>query len=348
MAYIYKHFIPQNIAPEGTIKIGVYDINDNRVCSIPLGGLTPPNEDKLYSFGLVSDIHLYKSSVVWNPDTKFDNALTYFESKGCALCVHCGDITQTGLFNEGDTVNKDVAQIAKYDEICNKHTINVYGIYGNHESYVVPIINNLSDIKVYTKTDLYYTVSHGNDLFIFIGQPKGSIPMTDEALQWLYNTLESNRNKRCFIFVHPHISSGNALGAYTSNNFFAGWGLKTTAFKNLLKHYKNTILFHGHSHIKYVCQEVDSQANYSEKDGFKSVHVSSIGRPRDITNGTLNSYDNAESEGYLVDVYADYIVLNGYDFIDGKAIPIATYKIDTKLIEIEAEMFGDSTGIINT
>jgi hypothetical protein len=74
-------------------------------------------------------------------------------------------------------------------------------------------------------------------------------------------------------------------------------------------------------------------------------------RPRDIIDGTLTDI-YAESEGYIVDVYNDYIILNGRDFIDnekdGHIIPIATYKIDTKLVEIEANTFTDSTGTITT
>ena len=223
----------------------------------------------------------------------------------------------------------DAAQFTKYKEICDRHTIPVYGICGNHESYVNPITNNLNELKTYTGTDLHYTVTQGNDLFIFIGQPQGSTPMTDEALQWLYDTLEANRNKRCFIFVHPHISSGNPLGAYSSNPIFDWWGEKTTVFKNILSYYKNTVLFHGHSHTKFECQEVDSEANYSEKDGFKSVHIPSLGRPRKITDGVLSGYINTESEGYIVDVYDDCIVLNGRDFIDNTIVPIGIYKIDT-------------------
>ena len=350
MAYMYRHFIPQNTAPSGAKTIGVYDGNGKKVCTIPLGKLAQPTGEKLYSFGLVSDMHFARVSVDWTPDTKFDNALTYFESKGCVLCAHCGDMTQTGLFSESDTENMNTAQFENYKAVCDKHSISVYGICGNHESYVVPISNNLNELKTYTGTDLYYTVSQGNDLFIFIGQPQGNTPMNDTALQWLYNTLETNRNKRCFIFVHPHISSGNALGAYTSNNIFEWWGTKTTAFKNLLAHYKNTVLFHGHSHISFKCQELDKEANYSTKDGFKSVHVSSLGRPRKITDGVLSGYLSSESEGYIVDVYDDYIILNGRDFIDndkdGNIIPIATYKIDTTLQTVEANTFTDSTGTI--
>ena len=218
------------------------------------------------------------------------------------------------------------------------------------------ITSNLDKWGTYTgKNVLHYSVSQGNDLFIFIGQPSGSTPMSDEALQWLYETLEANRNKRCFIFVHPDISSGNPLGKYESNRLFDGWGTKTTAFKNLLRHYKNTVLFHGHSHFMFECQELDVTANYTEKDGFRSVHVPSLSRPTDILddegrrseNGT-RKYDDSKSYGYLVDAYDDCIVLNGIDFITNKPVPLGTFKIDTTLQTIEANTFTDSTGIIIT
>jgi hypothetical protein len=36
-----------------------------------------------------------------------------------------------------------------------------------------------------------------------------------------------------------------------------------------------------------------------------------------------------DSQGYIVDVYDDCIVLNGVDMINQKPLPIGTYKIDT-------------------
>jgi predicted phosphodiesterase len=285
------------------------------------------------------------SGVAWNPNEKFDNALTYFETQGCVFCTHSGDITQTGLYNEGDTVNLAPQQFEVYKQICDSHTIPVYGICGNHESYVVPITNNLTELEYYTETNLYYSVEQGDDLFIFIGQPHGSRPMSDEALQWLADTLETNRNKRCFIYVHPHISSGNPQGAYTSNPIFDWWGTKTTAFKNLLNHYKNTIVFHGHTHVKFECQEVDKDSTYSTKDGFKSVHVPSLSRPRNVINGALSGADS-ESYAYVVDVYDDCVVFNGVNLITNKYVPTGVFKIDTPLVEIEANTFTDSTGIL--
>lgn len=333
MAYVYDHFIPQNTAPKGSKSIGVYDESGKKICTIPLGTLAPKEGPPLYSFGLLSDIHLYPlAAVAWTPEVKFDNALTFFESKGCLFCAHCGDITQTGLFNEGDTVNIAPAQFAKYKELCDKHSIPVYGICGNHESYVVPITNNLAELITYTGTSLYYKEEIQNDVFIFCGQPSGSIPMSDEAYTFLTDTLAANSNKRCFVFVHPiwNDDSGDVNGVYASHGsggaLLSDWS-KGTALKNLLAQYPKAVLFHGHSHIKFQEQAQDKNLNYTHRNGFHSVHVPSCGTPRNVENGELVG-KTAESQGYIVDVYSDCIVLNGYDFINKKSIPLGTLKIN--------------------
>ena len=85
--------------------------------------------------------------------------------------------------------------------------------------------------------------------------------------------------------------------------------------------------------------------------GYRSVHIPSLSVPRDIIDDSI-TFIYAESEGYIVDVYDNYIILNGKDFIDndknGNDIPIAIYKVDTTLINIEPNTFTDSTGTINT
>lgn len=345
--YQYRHFITQNTAPVGAERIGVYDSNGNKVCTIPLGGLTPPNSEKLYSFGIVSDLHIsHNTAVAWQPITKFDNALTLFENKGCALCVVCGDLTNTGFYRRTDentagTEYLDEQQFAKYKEICDKHTIPVYEICGNHESYYgMPITGNLDKLGTYTgKNVLSYTVTQGNDLFILCGQPRDAWVMSDEDFTWLTETLEANKDKRCFVIVHSHIDdnveggvedSGNPAFA-RENSIFGYWGAtKTANFINLMKRYPDVILFHGHTHIMFQAQEYDKEANYSEENGFKSVHVPSSGAPRKLVSaaGTWEAADS-ESQGYIVDVYADCIMLNGLDLTNGKCIPIGTYKIDT-------------------
>ena len=345
MSYQYSGLIPQNIAPKGTQKIGVYDADGNRVGSIPLSSLAPVVGNKLYSVGLVSDVHFaHVNTVAWTPHIKFDNALTYFEDEGCAFVCNSGDMTNTGFYMEGDTTTLHTYQFEQYKAVCDTHAIPVYEMCGNHESYVKAITENLTELQSYAGAEMYYSVEHDNDLYLFLSQPNGSTPMTDEALQWCYETLEANRNRRCFIFVHPYLDSGNVNDVY-GNDVFSWWGTKATAFKNLLKHYKNTILFHGHSHFWFKDQELDKTANYNESTGFRSVHIPSLTRPAYVVDGERGGND-ALSYGYVMDVYDDCIVLNGMDFINDEPVPTGVLKIDTKLVEIEANTFTDSTGNI--
>lgn len=350
----------------------MYDSTSKRICTIPLGRLTPPTKEKWYSFGLVSDIHIsHYNTVAWLPEAKFDNALTYFENKGCSMCIATGDLTQTGYYlrtqeNTAGTEYFDERQMQKYKETCDKHTIPIYEIAGNHEShYNVPITESLDLWEDDTgKRDLSYTVAQGNDLFIFLGQPTGGTVL--ESLQWLYETLEANRNKRCFVFIHPWMTndSGNPLSAVT-NNVFTMWQNNTgnrnleAVFKNLMAHYKNAVLFHGHSHMKFENQVLDECANYTEKNGFKSIHIPSSSRPRVVDLGTNKAIENdADSQCYLVDVYDDYIILNGIGLTgitsanvaskQYQVCPLGTFKIDTPLITVEANTFTDSTGTITT
>lgn len=349
--YKYTHFIPENTAPVGVKKIGVYDSEGNKVCNVALGRLAPPSASKLYSFCALSDTHITYDTA--NAD--FQRALTYAESHCDFTCI-CGDLVSTGSESEMQTYKSIVDTYAP--------TKPVYAITGNHENYSTVSQGYMQN---YTGQPLYYSFTKGNDVFIMLGHYGGyggdgigwrsSEFLSAEEIQWLYETLEANRNKRCFVFNHvlPHEHGvGNPNGLYKSALIW-----KTTdgglgqAFMSLLKHYKNTILFHGHSHTQFWLQELDEKANYSEANGYRSVHIPSLSVPRDLADdGSKLENVYAESEGYIVDVYDDCIVLNGRDFIDndadGHILPIATYKIDTTLQTIEAGTFTDTTGTITT
>jgi hypothetical protein len=124
--------------------------------------------------------------------------------------------------------------------------------------------------------------------------------------------------------------SGNPA-FFRENSIFGYWGAaKTANFINLMRQYPNAILFHGHSHTAFQGQEFDKEANFSEENGFKSVHVPSLGVPRNVLSGDGTwEAANDESQGYIVDVYDDFIILNGWDFVGNKPIPLGTLKIDT-------------------
>jgi hypothetical protein len=71
---VNTHFIALNKAPNTAYQIGVYSKAGKKKGYIPLGNLVLPSDlgRKLYSFGALSDIHLYAGDA----DTDFQRALT--------------------------------------------------------------------------------------------------------------------------------------------------------------------------------------------------------------------------------------------------------------------------------
>ena len=308
-----QFLIAQNIAPLGVRRIGVYNESGNRVGQIPLGRLTPPDpREKLYSFGLLSDVHIGEQTAA----NDFTVALQYLSAETNFICI------------SGDLV--DYNQHAEYKSLVDAHaTVPVYACTGNHDGYVGGIENI---VESYTGKPLYYSIAYGNDVFVFVGCKstyQGQL-FTAAELDWLAETLEVNKNKRVFLFQHvrPMDACGNALNIYKNDLL---QGDEKAIFEGLLRQYPNIVFFHGHSHLKFDLQRHDAMANIDRVFGCWSVHVPSLSVPR----GPVSAVDTtrvelyAESEGYIVDVYPNGIHLRGRDFVAGKYLPIASYWLDT-------------------
>lgn len=340
-------FIPENIAPQNAKSLAIFD-GSKKICDVDISKMHPSNlGEKLYSFGMVSDMHL---DGVGSNGTYLSDAMTFFENQGCSFCCHAGDMTNIGFWSEtSDEIY--LTQMADYKSVIDAHpNLPMYGICGNHESYNKSIMENLPELKEYTYRDLYYTYTHGNDVFIFIGQPGGTSYVRREdwiiELQWLYETLEANRNKRCFVFEHLTLSddSGNP-----NNIHNAYWYTLENTLVEVMKHYKNAMLFHGHSHLDFNEQFNWSYSNYSTKKGFRSISIPSSGGSRITVDGVLQKVNNPDlRSGYIAEVYENCILLKGYYFKNNNTIPIAQYCIDTAIQTIEANTFTDSTGTITT
>lgn len=316
----YTDFIPQNIAPVGTRRIGIYNEDGNRVGQIPLGPLTPPRKSKkMYSFGALSDVHLQYSTA----KTDFERALKYLnEQEDVAFTCICGDLTANGT----------AAELTAYKEVVDEFSPNtpVYAVSGNHETWGGLDLNTA--FQQYTGNPLFYSFQHGNDVFVMVGIANNSDTniFADAELNWLSATLEANKDKRVFLFEHvrPQDGCGNALGLYKLDLWN---GAQQTTFENLLRQYPNIVMFHGHSHLKFYLQTYAADANIDRLFGCWSVHIPSIAVPRD-TNGAVDptAVDvYADSEGYVVDVYEDGIHLRGRDFVKGEFLPIASYWLPT-------------------
>lgn len=345
--------IPQNIAPEKARKVAIFDSNDNLVCECELGHLATPNlGTKLYSVGLLSDTHTNTYSNAQDSYDDLERAIAYLSTNVNITCVS-GDLANLRYdYDDG---------LQKHREIVNdnKGDMEVYEIPGNHEhwdSNAAVIAMTDAEIKSYTGYPLYYIVSNqptdkanrnyysptvGEDVYIMCGYI-GSQQFNATTIQWLQATLDKYRNRRCFLFIHAPIDDAQHCGDALNIITWDGIGTYKSVFISLLKHYKNVIWFHGHTHAMLEMQNylqslaTPLPANYDYTDGVHSVHIPSVAISRDISSGSRVD-EVTTSQGYLMDVYANYIVLRGIDFTTNTFIPIAHYCLDTMLKTVESK-----------
>ena len=106
---------------------------------------------------------------------------------------------------------------------------------------------------------------------------------------------------------------------------------QTMRLKALFEEYKDCVILSGHTHLTYYEDE-----NYSnENDSFaRMVHVSSGTQTSSYNGGstmisdTDGRYNNTPyygSEGYVVEIYNDYILFKGYNISTGKLIPMDVF-----------------------
>lgn len=342
MAKYETNFIPQNKAPKYNDYIHVYK-DGELIGKIKTSNIKMPTlGNKLYSFGGLADIHVTHDHD--NAMNKFKNAMAYFNDvEKVAFTGVAGDLTSTGTED----------QFSRWLDVMADYS-NLYVITGNHDvedTTIAPFLTKASTIP-YTGQELYYSFTKGTDLFIMFGMSgwpsKTGDIFTTESLQWLYETLEANRNKRVFVFEHcPRFDGSGKVEGWADPTGNLLVGNSGTAFKLLMEHYKNVIWIHGHSHMEFQYQEYCSHVNYDRKFGCHSIHIPSSAEGRELkADGSGYIFTTPESSGYVVDVYQNHIVLRGRDFVAGKFVPIATYCIDTTLQTIAPNTFTDSTGTI--
>lgn len=336
----YSDFISENIAPAAAGAIAIYDEADVKVGSIAINGLKADDSGLLYSVGMLSDVHLNTQNSYYSDSfTDFDSALKFFNSSevNVAFTCTCGDITENGTESE----------LAKYQEIvlANPST-PVYTTTGNHDATQSGIDEALW--KQYTGYGLTYevnkTLPNGKtDHYLFLGMSVWNFAeaYTSANLMWLKSRLEAYKNERCFVITHLFFpdGAGNLLNIYPEGNWLRG--VQLNALKDLREKYVNSIWFSGHSHWKWSLQKFEDKANiYRHQGAGWGVHIPSCAKPID-SNGIPNSGNAArqekrdQSEGAVINVYENHIDVLGVDLIAEKYLPIATYRLDTTLEEVE-------------
>ena len=354
------------------------------------------NEDQLlYSYGVLSDLHLdTNTSDLYNSNSvaKFQNALEFFNSYGCKYTFIAGDITDNGKNSEFEkyveirdkykgnmqvfavTGNHEASSSKTYSsKLADSNCIayNIYNKIGNHLFYYIEngkyTYWNLSEGNYTTETAETITIEDPsivlpeNDVYIFLGILGDGGGFWNESLQWIYETFEKNKDKRCFVFEHLRAEyaestvngvmtndiyssyvSGNQTGLYLKPMWGHGkWYPATHTLESLFAHYTNIVWFHGHSHHsadtskyegfpRYSVGNVDSHfgnayetsnpsASANNTKWTWSVHVPATVEMREAVDGSLYRNKN-HSEGLIVDVYANKIVLKYVTFTNNKGV----------------------------
>jgi len=345
-------FIKYNIAPYSASAIGVFNSNGELAGKINIDEIKPLYTDRLFRFGILSDVHNNNADSQSTEDiADLTNALSVLNSiESVNMTCICGDITQGGR----------PAQFAVYRDTvaANSPDTPVYTTTGNHDCPSSGGLTN-TDWEPYTGNPMTFEVikqiGDKNVPFLFLGMNLYSLgdagtPYLDTDLDWLEEKLEEYRNERVFVITHLFFptKAGNFKQIYPSTNWLGGAQLERLQAMN--ERYLNSIWFSGHSHWKWYLQKYEDKANvYRSYDDNGNptcgwtVHIPSCASPIDSNVISSRVSKPLESEGGIIDVYDDYIVLRGVVFkkegdteYTNKYEPIAQYKLDTTLIEVPA------------
>lgn len=347
----------QNTETFNTLVPKVLDISGGSVA----GGINK----KLYSFGVVSDIHLKDTTKGERDDTNsqtdYQRALTYFKNNDMDFVCIPGDIVANNRSANGSDPVADSEQ-----EWINELTIfknhnnayfpgkEVHLCAGNHDATPLAYNNAPSGLgklvtvygdgsktgeqvwKEITGKPVNYTFTKGNDVFIFHSMYFWNYVnyCRDQDITWLQNQLEANKNKRVFLFFHmplwdtfdgPTSHYGLTASYNETTKKYVG---RSGDFYYMAQKYPNVIWFNGHSHYRLSYEsEYENPNVYQSGQSMKMIHCPSLAMPRKSNpDGTYSNMD-AESEGYVVDVYDNHIVLNGIDFTKGTTISVANYTV---------------------
>ena len=301
-----------------------------------------------YRFGATSDVHMNYEDLGFGSLNKWDNTLKFYSDNEVDHLLVTGDMT-------GDT--RLELEYQTYVRKINESNIdldNVYECLGNHGNTPtnISLFNqytvNSNQVHPYENSP-YFSATIKDDLYIFMAQeitgPSDSASydnFSKKQIDWLEGLLKQhgNTNKNIFLIEHsPFLNFGPGdrhNGDYKRLITFKESYTQTMRLKQLLTTYKDVIMLSGHTHLTFYERE-----NYSnENDSFcRMIHVSSGTQTSSYnyghtlisdTDGRKNNSPTYGSEGYVIDVYDDYILFKGYNISTNKVIPAACYLLPTK------------------
>ena len=259
-----------------------------------------------------------------------------------------------------------LAQVASKAKAANPSVINAtIGMYNDNDNsfYTFKAVKENSEAELISKV-LYPSDDHSEGKTLRLKQQYFLVSASIQNIINLLNNENINVTTDTLASMdleslNEFLTENNAKNVlsfvkiYPSTNWLGGGQL--TKLLELNEHYLNTVWFSGHSHWKWYLQKYEDKANvyrsYDENGNPTCgwcVHVPSCASPID-SNGTSSRVSKGlESEGGIVDVYDNYIVVRGMVFKDADDTeytnlysPIGQYKLDTTLVNIPAKEVPD-------
>lgn len=281
----------------------------------------------LYSFGILSDTHVDgDGSDEAYSISDLNNAIKFFNDEGCEFITYCGDMTYDGRSED----------FAALKSCLDTSTIPNYTIRGNHDCK-----NTVDVYKNATGMEQDYTITKNNDLFVFLSLDNDDNGtnrtttggLTQEKVDWLTNIINTSNHQRIFLFYHFFFrnTSGDGGGRAYPYTTIGDSTLVDYAqdFVNLVNNTPNLIFCTGHSHFKFNLQDRYPNANYYHIDNnCYYIHVPSGGKPRNKIQGGGVETLYADSEGYLVEVYADKVLFKPRNFVSNEYLIQYAYIIN--------------------
>ena len=329
--FTFNDFINANIAPKGADHISVYDNEGNIVGTIPLGHLQPQEEEPLYKFGLLSDIHVdtsdynysqYINTYPYSDEGQgdFQRAIKWLlDNENVDMFCACGDLSQNGTTSEfamPQGVISNYLPTSKgvpFYTCTGNHDVKTAGGNGFGTYFLRSFEQSWSGMTNFERSTAFNesfcfdkAVGDKTDHFIFFSMYSYSLgstasPYNDADITWLRGKLDAWRNERVFVFTHLFFPdyAGNlgrvngSGGIYPSGNWLGGSQL--TTLSGFLSAYPNAIWFSGHSHWKWDLQRYQKNLNVDRygTNGAWTVHVPSLALPIDSDYTNLNSETEA-------------------------------------------------------
>jgi len=287
----HTKLIKENAAPSNAAYIGIKQGNSiaGRI-AIAGSNLAQNRGTKLFSFGLLSDIHLTTNNsqeYYLNSEAKFRKVLDFLKNKVNYVTI-CGDLT----------VSSNVSEFSLFNSIRQAYASSfpIYCCAGNHDfGYSTEtcwgatdgngVVRNDAFWQTYTgmsgvNTYVEITASNGQKYaFVFLSNkeawtraaanvgdynkwyPNFYNPEVDiydpnnSKAQWLSTTLNNLSTDKCFVFVHVPIPDfcGDFGYNYSTNSVLLN--KNATYIKTLSQQHKDhAIFFHGHTHSAWELQ----------------------------------------------------------------------------------------------